>query len=121
MLPRRMRATRAMDSLRCARGGTGRSLATSTGRCRLGHGKLSGFLQRHGAKVDFPWSGSTTLVRLRGSAHDIRRCGEGRPGCAMAYWGVARTWYHPIWAPPSADELQQGAAALHQALAMDAK
>jgi hypothetical protein len=27
------------------------------------------------------------------------------PSCAMAYWGVARTWYHPIWAPPSPDEL----------------
>ncbi len=21
--------------------------------------------------------------------------------CAIAHWGVARTWYHPIWAPPS--------------------
>ena len=29
------------------------------------------------------------------------------PACAMAYWGVARTWYHPIWAPPSPDELKQ--------------
>src|SRR5712675_2840989 len=34
------------------------------------------------------------------------------PSCAMAYWGVARTWYHPIWAPPSTAELKQGAAAL---------
>src|SRR5437867_4147812 len=38
------------------------------------------------------------------------------PSCAMAYWGVARTWYHPIWAPPSPDELKQGTAALHQAV-----
>jgi hypothetical protein len=43
------------------------------------------------------------------------------PSCAMAYWGVARTWYHPIWAPPSRDELKQGAAALDRALAIDAK
>ncbi len=43
------------------------------------------------------------------------------PSCAMAYWGVARTWYHPIWAPPSPDELKQGAAALDRALAIDAK
>jgi hypothetical protein len=43
------------------------------------------------------------------------------PACAMAYWGVARTWYHPIWAPPSPDELKQGAAALDKALAIDAK
>src|SRR6476646_8084496 len=41
--------------------------------------------------------------------------------CAMAYWGVARTWYHPIWAPPSPYELKQGAAALDRALAIDAK
>jgi tetratricopeptide (TPR) repeat protein len=41
--------------------------------------------------------------------------------CAMAYWGVARTWYHPIWAPPSPGELKQGAAALDRALAIDAK
>jgi hypothetical protein len=41
--------------------------------------------------------------------------------CAMAYWGIARTWYHPIWAPPSPDELKQGAASLDRALAIDAK
>src|SRR6266851_5375927 len=27
------------------------------------------------------------------------------PACAMAHWGVARSFYHPIWGPPSADEL----------------
>src|SRR5689334_17401385 len=39
-------------------------------------------------------------------------------GCGMALWGVARTWYHPIWAPPSAEELKQGAAALDRAQAI---
>src|SRR5215213_1192164 len=43
------------------------------------------------------------------------------PTCAMAHWGVARTFYHPIWAPPSPDELKQGAAALERALAAAAK
>jgi len=43
------------------------------------------------------------------------------PSCAMAYWGVARTWYHPIWAPPSPEELKQGAAAMDRALALDPK
>ena len=43
------------------------------------------------------------------------------PVCAMAYWGVARTWYHPIWAPPLPEELAQGEAALNRALAKDAK
>ncbi len=41
--------------------------------------------------------------------------------CAMGHWGVARTWYHPIWAPPSPDEMRQGAAALDRALAANAK
>ena len=41
--------------------------------------------------------------------------------CAMALWGVARTWYHPIWAPPSPEELKQGAAALEKALGIGAK
>jgi hypothetical protein len=43
------------------------------------------------------------------------------PSCDMAYWGVARTWYHPIWAPPSPEELKAGAAALGQALVVGAK
>src|SRR5690349_13819697 len=43
------------------------------------------------------------------------------PGCGMAHWGVARTWYHPIWAPPSPEELKQGAAALDRARTTGAK
>ncbi|MBI3278784.1 MAG: hypothetical protein HYZ57_02965 [Acidobacteria bacterium] len=43
------------------------------------------------------------------------------PTCGMAHWGVARTWYHPIWAPPSPEELKQGAAALERALSAGAK
>jgi len=43
------------------------------------------------------------------------------PSCGMAYWGVARTWYHPIWAPPSAEELKHGADAIQRALATSAK
>lgn len=43
------------------------------------------------------------------------------PTCGMAHWGVARTWYHPIWAPPTKDEFTQGAAAMDLALATGAK
>jgi hypothetical protein len=43
------------------------------------------------------------------------------PSCGMAHWGVARTWYHPIWAPPSPDELKNGTEAIHHALAAGAK
>ena len=41
--------------------------------------------------------------------------------CAMAYWGIAMTWYHPIWAPPNPQELAAGAAAAKKALALAAK
>ena len=40
---------------------------------------------------------------------------ERDPQCAMAWWGVAMTWYHPLWAPPTADEMKQGAAAVEKA------
>lgn len=39
------------------------------------------------------------------------------PRCAMAQWGVAMANYHPIWAPPTADELRRGKAAAEAAMA----
>jgi hypothetical protein len=32
--------------------------------------------------------------------------------CAMAYWGVAMSNYHPLWAPPTPPELEKGAASI---------
>jgi len=37
------------------------------------------------------------------------------PRCAIAYWGVAMSQYHPLWAPPSAAELESGRSALASA------
>ena len=37
------------------------------------------------------------------------------PECAMAHWGVAMSQYHPLWAPPTADELARGMAAVKKA------
>ena len=37
------------------------------------------------------------------------------PDCVMAYWGIAMSQYHPIWAPPTAEELKKGLAAVMQA------
>jgi hypothetical protein len=34
------------------------------------------------------------------------------PSCAMGYWGIAMSLYHPLWAPPDPATLQKGAAAL---------
>lgn len=30
------------------------------------------------------------------------------PECIMAYWGAAMSNFHPLWAPPTPDELQKG-------------
>ena len=43
------------------------------------------------------------------------------PGCAMAYWGVAMSNYHPLWAPPSAAELKKGAKAIEIAQSIPKK
>lgn len=34
------------------------------------------------------------------------------PGCAMAYWGVSMSNFHPLWAPSSPTELEKGAKAI---------
>ena len=43
------------------------------------------------------------------------------PRCGMAYWGIAMSHYHLIWAPPSAAELQKGATAVEKAKSVSAK
>jgi tetratricopeptide (TPR) repeat protein len=30
------------------------------------------------------------------------------PSCLMAYWGVAMSNFHPLWAPPTKEELEKG-------------
>ena len=42
------------------------------------------------------------------------------PKCAMAQWGIAMTWWHPIWTPPTPDEMSAGKAASDKAMAMKA-
>ena len=43
------------------------------------------------------------------------------PRCGMGYWGVAMSNYHPLWAPPSAAELQKGLRAIEKAKAAGAR
>src|SRR5213594_4894975 len=40
------------------------------------------------------------------------------PNCAMAQWGIAMTWWHPIWTPPTPNEMSAGKAAIEKAMAM---
>src|SRR5436309_15522559 len=45
---------------------------------------------------------------------------ERDPNCAMAQWGIAMTWWHPIWTPPTPDEMRAGKAAIESAMSMKA-
>jgi tetratricopeptide (TPR) repeat protein len=40
------------------------------------------------------------------------------PTCAMAQWGIAMTWWHPIWTPPTPDEMRAGKTAADKAMAL---
>jgi tetratricopeptide (TPR) repeat protein len=42
------------------------------------------------------------------------------PTFAMAQWGIAMTWWHPIWTPPTPDEMSAGEAAIEKAMGMTA-
>jgi tetratricopeptide (TPR) repeat protein len=45
---------------------------------------------------------------------------ERDPKCAMAQWGIAMTWWHPIWTPPTPDEMRAGKAAIEKTMSMKA-
>src|SRR5438876_1421906 len=45
---------------------------------------------------------------------------EKDPTCAMAQWGIAMTWWHPIWTPPTPDEMSAGKADIEKAMGMTA-
>ena len=46
---------------------------------------------------------------------------EKDPACGMAYWGLAMTYYHPIWEAPNPAALKQGWAAVERAKSAAAK
>jgi hypothetical protein len=84
--------------------------------------------------VDFPTScnarAQELVVRAVALLHSFgyeesrrafQAAADADPSCGIALWGVARTWYHPVWPPPAPAELQQGAAALARARATGAK
>ena len=41
--------------------------------------------------------------------------------CGMGYWGVAMSNYHPIWAPPTMEEVKMGQAAIEKAKSVGAR
>jgi tetratricopeptide (TPR) repeat protein len=98
-------------------------------------GAESGGLQpgdlRAAGKIEFPISGAAAIQPEfeRGVAllhsffyEEARRIftavAEKDPKCAMAQWGIAMTWWHPIWTPPTPDEMKAGIAAIDKAMGM---
>ena len=88
---------------------------------------------RAAGKVDFPISCTPAVQSefARGVAllhsffyEEARRIftsvAEQDPKCAMAQWGIAMTWWHPIWTPPTPDEMSAGKAAIAKAMRMTA-
>lgn len=62
----------------------------------------------------------TALALLHSFFYDEARrrfikIAEADPECAMAHWGVAMTWIHPLWAPPSIEDRAEGYAAIQRA------
>jgi len=43
------------------------------------------------------------------------------PDCVMAYWGVAMSNFHPLWAPPTKEELEKGSKTIALARSIDSK
>ena len=49
------------------------------------------------------------------SARSFSAAASADPRCAIAHWGEAMSYYHPLWAPPSKAELEKGREALAKA------
>ena len=51
------------------------------------------------------------------AAKTFLRATELDPSCAMGNWGVAMSWWYPLWYPPTRESFQRGKAALEKAVA----
>lgn len=49
------------------------------------------------------------------AARTFTEASAADPRCGIAHWGVAMSYYHPLWAPPSAAELARARDALVKA------
>src|SRR5881398_1027403 len=87
---------------------------------------------RAAGKVEFPISCTSAVQSefARGVAllhsffyEEARRVftsvAERDSKCPMAQWGIAMSWWHPIWTPPNPDEMRAGKAAIEKAMSMN--
>jgi len=79
-------------------------------------------------KVNFPVSCDPSVQRQFNSAvamlhsfwyekanETFAQLARKDPKCAMAYWGIAMTYYHQIWSPPAPADMKAGLAAVEKA------
>ena len=57
----------------------------------------------------------------RRAAETFGQAAAADPACGIADWGVAMSYYHPLWDGPTPAELEKGKAALQKAKAVGAK
>jgi tetratricopeptide (TPR) repeat protein len=68
---------------------------------------------------------SLTVAKLHSFEYDEARRGfqdvaQQDPTCGMAHWGVAMTYNHPLWAPPTPNEVAAGSEAARRAATVGA-
>jgi tetratricopeptide (TPR) repeat protein len=76
------------------------------------------------AAAQTPFKRGVALLHSFGyeeSRRSFEEAAKADPACGIAHWGIAMTWYHPIWAPPSAEEYKKGTEACQKAILTNAK
>jgi tetratricopeptide (TPR) repeat protein len=53
------------------------------------------------------------------SEKEFRSIIEGDPQCAMAYWGIAMSYFHPLWHEPTEEDLINGSEAIEKAKSLN--
>ncbi|HEX3398174.1 MAG TPA: hypothetical protein VHS76_15835 [Steroidobacteraceae bacterium] len=79
-------------------------------------------------RVSFPTSCSPSVARdfersvallhsfaYAASEQSFRNVAAADPACAMAHWGIAMSYYHQLWSPPSDAEMHDGQLEIKQA------
>jgi len=97
------------------------------------HAHSHGAPERLGT-VDFPNSCrpevAATFSRAMALLHSFgyeearkafQQVADNDPRCGIAHWGIAMSYYHPIWSPPTPEELAAGRAAAEKATAVGAQ
>ena len=82
--------------------------------------------------VSFPTSCSPSVARdfersvallhsfaYAAAEQSFRKVAAADPTCAMAHWGIAMSYYHQLWSPPTPAELRDGQLEIERALAMN--